>query len=108
MGEVFSRSKAWRKIGLLRWRAAQVQTKWLRRLAELRKKHQQKGNYQSDLAVSGDSGEAADIEGGQGGSGADAATDDQSGKVNSRKRKASVTLEDVRGKMKPFVCEEMD
>lgn len=108
MGEVFSRGKAWRKIGLLRYRAATLQTKWLRRLAELREKHQHERNDKSGLADSGDSGETADNEGDQGGPGLDVVKDDQSAKVNSRKRKASVTLEDVRGKMKPFVCQKMD
>lgn len=80
-----------------------VQSKWLRRLAELRQKHQRESDSQDgdgeDPTSTADKEAAKD---------SNAAKDDQGGKVNSKKRKASVTLEDVRGKMRPFVCEEMD
>lgn len=78
MGEAFSKNKAWRKIGFLRYLALRRQTTWLRVLARLRAKAKKTRENGAE------------------------------GGPRGKKRKANVTLEDVRGEMKPYICEEMD
>lgn len=105
MGEALSRSKAWRNIGLLRYRAAKTQTKWSQHLAWLRKKHQEskaeKLRNEANKGCSGKTDDQNPLETG----------DDQGSEENSDdsdESESDVTMADVRGEMKPFVFEEMD
>lgn len=93
MGEAFSHGRALREIGLLRYRAACVQTRWLQKLARLREAHEV---FEQD-----DDGEEHDQEssgtppGGAGGR-------------KGKKARLQITLEEVREDMKPYICIEMD
>jgi len=115
MGEALSRSKAWRNIGLVRYRAAKVQTQWSQHLAWLRKQHKKSKAEKGRTEVSKDRGgkgkgkdcggqaeyeklvEAGDDEGYE-------YTDDES----SDESEEDITMADVRGEMDPFIDEEMD
>jgi hypothetical protein len=95
MGEVFSRDKAdsaARKIGILRYRAAQVQTTWRRKLARLREKHKQAKRAAEAEQVRRDSAGGAIDEGDEG----------KSDKC------PEITWKEVRGEMKPYIDYGMD
>ena len=91
LGEAFSRSKATRKIGMLRYRAAQTQTAWRRKLARMREEHQRVKREEERLQES---------EGGSGG---------ETGKSKGKgKMTWEITMKDVRGEMTPFIDRHMD
>jgi hypothetical protein len=111
MGEALSHNKKWRKIGLLRYRAAKVQTNWSLRLAWLRKQHKkskaEKGRNEEDKDRSGKTDNENAV-----GTG-----DDQGSKMSGDEGEfdhdeyesdPDVTMADVRGEMKPFISQEMD
>lgn len=105
MGEALSRSEAWRKIGLLRYRAAKTQTKWSQHLTWLRKKHQEsKAEKRRNEANKGCSGKTDDQN--PLGTGDDQGSEENSD--DSDESESDVTMADVRGEMKPFVSEQMD
>ena len=89
LGEAFSRSKATRNIGMLRYRAAQTQTAWRRKLDRMRVEHQRVKREKERLQ---------EAEGGSGG---------EAGKPKG-KMKWTLTMEDVRGEMTPFIDVHMD
>ena len=109
MGEALSRNKKWRKIGLLRYRAAKVQTNWSIRLDWLRKQHKKSKAEQARNEANKDrSGKTGDEN-------AVGTGDDQGSKIDvdecewdSDESDADVTMADVRGEMDPFIDEEMD
>jgi hypothetical protein len=95
MGEVFSRNKAdseARKIGILRYRAAQVQTTWRRNLARLREEHKKTKRAAGAEQVRQDSAGGATDEGDE-------------GKGN---KYPEITWKEVRGEMKPYIDYGMD
>lgn len=89
LGEAFSRTKAGRKMGIVRYRAAQVQTAWRRKLARMREEHQRTKREKERLQESdgGSAGEAGKVKG---------------------KMKWTLTMKDVRGEMTPFIDRHMD
>ena len=89
LGEAFSHSKAMRKIGLLRFQAAQTQTSWRRKLARMREEHQKTKREKEGRQES------------EGGSDGEAGT-------SKGKKPWKITMEDVRGEMTPFIDRTMD
>lgn len=89
LGEACSHSKALRKIGLLRLRAAQTQTAWRRKLARMREEHQKTKREKERLQ---------EPEGG---------SDGEAGKSKG-KIPWKITMVDVRGEMTPFLDTTMD
>jgi hypothetical protein len=89
LGEACSRTKAGRKMGILRYRAAEVQTAWRRKLARMREEHQRTTREKERLQES---------EGGSAG---------EAGKAKG-KMKWTLTMKDVRGEMTPFIDRHMD
>lgn len=89
LGEAFSHSKKSREIGVLRFRAAQVQTAWCRKLARMRE--------QRDKAK-------RDKEGRQEPEGV---SDGEAGKSKG-KTPWKITMMDVRGEMTPLIDRNMD
>jgi hypothetical protein len=89
LGEAFSHSKKARKIGILRYRAAQTQTSWRRKLARMREQHQRTKREKERLQES------------EGGS------DGEAGKSKGKKA-WKITMVDVRGEMTPYIDRNMD
>jgi hypothetical protein len=89
LGEAFSRSKAARKIGIVRYRAAMVQTAWRRKLARMREEHQRTKREKERLQES---------EGSSAG---------EAGKAKG-KMTWEITMKDVHGEMTPFIDRHMD
>jgi hypothetical protein len=89
LGEAFSRGPMLRKFGIDRYRAAQVQTAWRRKLARMREEHKQAKREKEGHQ---------DAEGGPGG---------EAGKPKG-KMKWKITMMDVRGEMTPFIDCHMD
>jgi len=121
MGEALSRGQEWRKIGLLRYRAAKVQTKWALHLAFLRKQHQkskaEKNRNEEDKDGSGKTDSQKPV--GKGDKQASVKDVDEDGdedeydseydsEDDSDESETDVTMADVRGEMKPFISDEMD
>ena len=116
MGEALSRNKKWRKIGLLRYRAAKVQTNWSLRLAWLRKQHKESKSEQAHnegnkdgsgktgdentVGTVDDQGSEMDVD--------ESEWDSEESETDSEESDADVTMADVRGEMDPFIDEEMD
>jgi hypothetical protein len=116
MGEALSRNKNWRKIGLLRYRAAKVQTNWSLRLAWLRKQHKESKSEQArnegnkdgsgktgdenTIGTGDDQGSEMDVD--------ESEWDSEESETDSEESDADVTMADVRGEMDPFIDEEMD
>jgi hypothetical protein len=102
MGEALSHNPRWRKIGLLRYRAAKVQTKWSLHLAWLRKQHKKskvaKGPNEEDKDRSGETYNKSP----------DGSGDDQGSEEDSDESDADITMADVRGEMDPFISQELD
>jgi hypothetical protein len=95
MGEVFSRDKAnsaARKIGILLYRAAQVQTAWRLKVARLREKHKQAKRAADAGQVRQDSAGGAADEGDEG----------------KGDKYPEITWKEVRGEMKPYIDYGMD
>jgi hypothetical protein len=116
MGEALSHNKKWRKIGLLRYRAAKVQTNWSLRLAWLRKQHKkskaEKGRNEEGKERSGktDDETAVGTGGDQGSkmSGDESEVDSDEYDSDEYESDPDVTMADVRGEMDPFISQEMD
>lgn len=89
LGEAFSHGPSLRKIGINRYRAAQVQTAWRRKLVRMREEHKQAKREKEGHQ---------DSEGGSGG---------EAGKPKG-KMKWKITMMDVRGEMTPFIDCHMD
>lgn len=88
LGEAFSHGKAMRKIGLLRFQAAQTQTSWRRKLTRMREEHQKtKREKERRQEPEGSS-------------------DGEAGK--SKRKPWKITMVDVRGEMTPFIDRTMD
>ena len=102
MGEALSRNKKWRKIGLLRYRAAKVQTKWSLHLAWLRKQHKK------SKVVNGPNEEDKDRSGETYNKSPDGSGDDQGSEEDSNESDADITMADVRGEMNAFISQELD
>lgn len=92
LGEAFSHSPAFRKIGILRFRAAQVQTTWLRKLTRLREEREQ-----AKRTADGESG----------GENSTGVSGDDEGEAKGEKW-PEITWKDVRGEMEPYICYAMD
>ena len=116
MGEALSRNKKWREIGLLRYRAAKVQTNWTLRLAWLRKQHKKskaeqarneenkdrtrKTGDENTVGTGDDQCSKMDVD--------ESEWDSEESETDSEESDADVTMADVRGEMDPFIDEEMD
>ena len=87
--EAFSHSKKSREIGILRFRAAQTQTAWRRKLARMREQRDKTKREKERRQES------------EGGS------DGEAGKSNC-KTPWKITMMDVRGEMTPFIDRNMD
>jgi hypothetical protein len=116
MGEALSHNDKWRKIGLLRYRAAKVQTNWSLRLAWLRKQHKkskaEKGRNEEDKDRSGKTDDKNAVRTGddQGSkmSGDESEVDSDEYDSDEYESDPDVTMADVRGEMEPFISQEMD
>jgi len=111
MGEALSRSKAWRNIGLVRYRAAKVQTQWSQHLAWLRKQHKkfkaEKGRTEVNKDFDGND-ESKDRSGKAEYEKVVEAGDDEGYEDYADESEEDITMADVRGEMDPFIDEEMD
>lgn len=88
MRNAFSHGLTLHEIGSLRYRAACVQNAWHRKLFRMRRDYQRSKQNTCEK-------ENQNLVGVPGGK-------------ESRKAKLDVTLKEVRGEMRPFICMEMD
>jgi hypothetical protein len=92
LGEAFSDGPALRRIGNLRYRAAQVQNTWRLKLERLREEHRQAKRAAGAEQVRQDSAGGAADEGDE-------------GKGN---KYPEITWKEVRGEMRPYIDYGMD
>jgi hypothetical protein len=92
LGEAFSDGPALRRIGNLRYRAAQVQNTWRLKLERLREEHRQAKR-------------AADAEKGDQKSACGASNEGNEAKGD---KYPEITWKEVRGEMKPYIDYSMD
>jgi len=102
IGEALSHNPKWREIGLLRYRAAKMQTNWSLHLAWLRKQDKK------SKATKGRNEENKDRSGKTYNESPDGSGDDRGSDEDGDEREANIALADVRGEMDPFISQEME